>query len=225
MIVHVPAVLTPDQVAQCRRTLEGAAWVDGRVTAGVQSAKAKNNLQAPEDGPETRALGDMILTALGHNEAFVSAALPLRVFPPLFNRYDTGMGFGPHIDNTVRFAGSVRFRTDLSATLFLSGPDEYDGGELVIEDSFGEHAVKLPAGDLVLYPATSIHRVETVTRGARWASFFWAQSMVKDDGQRSLLHTLDGSIAQARAAMGDTHPAVLGFTASYHNLLRMWGEV
>jgi PKHD-type hydroxylase len=225
MIVHVPGVLSPDQVALCRRRLQSGAWVDGRVTAGAQSAAVKNNLQVPEDSAEARELGEMILSALGRNETFVSAALPLRVFPPLFNRYDVGMGFGPHVDNTIRFAGPVRLRTDVSATLFLSDPDDYDGGELVIEDSFGEHAVKLPAGDMVIYPAVSIHRVEPVSRGSRWASFFWAQSMVKDDGQRRLLYGLDQSIAQARAAMGENHPAVVGFAAAYHNLLRMWGEV
>ena len=225
MILHIPGVLSPDQVAHCRQVLQDAPWVDGRVTAGAQSGRVKNNLQAPEDSPEARALGDMILGALGRNEPFVSAALPLRVFPPLFNRYDAGMGFGAHIDNTIRFSGPVRFRTDLSATLFLSEPDDYDGGELVVEDSFGEHAVKLPAGDMVLYPASSLHRVETVTRGSRWAAFFWAQSMIRDDGQRTLLHGLDRSIAQARAEMGETHPAVLGFSGAYHNLLRMWGEV
>lgn len=225
MIAHIPGVLSPDQVAHCRRTLETTAWTDGRVTAGVQSAQVKNNLQAPQDSEEARALGEMILGLLGRNEAFVSAALPMRVFPPLFNRYDVGMGFGAHVDNAIRFAGQTRLRTDVSCTLFLSEPEDYDGGELVIEDVYGEHVVKLPAGDLVLYPATSLHRVETVTRGSRWASFFWAQSMVKDDGQRTLLHNLDQSIAKARAAMGDSHEAVLGFTAAYHNLLRMWGEV
>ncbi|MBQ1543519.1 MAG: Fe2+-dependent dioxygenase [Caulobacteraceae bacterium] len=224
MIVQVPQVLSPDQVAHCRRALEGAAWADGRITAGVQSARAKRNLQVPEDSAEARTLGEMILGALGRNETFVSAALPLRVFPPLFNRYDAGMGFGAHVDNAIRFAGGVRFRTDVSATLFLSGPEDYDGGELVIDDAYGEHAVKLAAGDMILYPAASLHRVETVTRGARWAAFFWAQSMVRDDGRRSLLYDMDRSIGQARAALSDDHPAVLGLTAGYHNLLRMWAE-
>ena len=208
MIVQVPQVLSPDQVAHCRRALEGAAWADGRITAGVQSARAKRNLQVPEDSAEARTLGEMILGALGRNETFVSAALPLRVFPPLFNRYDAGMGFGAHVDNAIRFAGGVRFRTDVSATLFLSGPEDYDGGELVIDDAYGEHAVKLAAGDMILYPA----------------AFFWAQSMVRDDGRRSLLYDMDRSIGQARAALSDDHPAVLGLTAGYHNLLRMWAE-
>lgn len=224
MIVQIPGLLTAEQVAHCRRTLEAAAWVDGRVTAGVQSARAKNNLQAPEDSAEARSLGEMILGALGRNETFVSAALPLRVFPPLFNRYDQGMGFGAHVDNSIRFASGVRFRTDVSATLFLSDPDDYDGGELVIDDAYGEHAVKLGAGDLILYPATSLHRVETITRGSRWAAFFWAQSMVRDDGQRTLLYNLDRSIGATRAALSDDHPAVLNLTATYHNLLRMWAD-
>lgn len=224
MIVQIPGLLTAEQVAHCRRTLEAAAWVDGRVTAGVQSARAKNNLQAPEDSAEARSLGEMILGALGRNETFVSAALPLRVFPPLFNRYDQGMGFGAHVDNSIRFASGVRFRTDVSATLFLSDPDDYDGGELVIDDAYGVHAVKLGAGDLILYPATSLHRVETITRGSRWAAFFWAQSMVRDDGQRTLLYNLDRSIGATRAALSDDHPAVLNLTATYHNLLRMWAD-
>jgi PKHD-type hydroxylase len=225
MLVRVPAVLDAAQLEDCRRTLAASAWVDGRTTAGAQSALAKRNLQAPEDAPETRALGQIILTALGRNETFVSAALPLRVFPPLFNRYDQGMAFGAHVDNAIRFApGGVRVRTDLSCTLFLTDPGDYAGGELVIEDAFGEQPVKLVAGDMVLYPASSLHRVEPITRGSRWASFFWVQSMVKDDGQRALLHRLDGAIREAREAMGDASPAVLTLTATYHNLLRMWAE-
>ena len=194
-------------------------------TAGAQSALAKHNLQVPEDLPQARELGQTILTRLGQNEAFVSAALPLKVFPPLFNRYDSGMRFGPHVDNAIRFApGMIRVRTDLAATLFLSGPGEYDGGELAIEDTYGEQGVKLEAGDLALYPASSLHRVEPITRGARWAAFFWVQSMVRDDGQRRTLYELDQAIQAIRAEMADDHHAVLALTGVYHNLLRRWGE-
>jgi PKHD-type hydroxylase len=226
MLHAIERVLTADQVREFRQVLGATAWVDGRVTAGAQSAEAKHNLQVPEEAPEARRLGEIILGALGRHEAFVSAALPLRVFPPLFNRYDEGMGFGAHVDNAIRFSPQgVRIRTDLSATLFLSDPDEYDGGELVIEDTYGEHAVKLNAGDLALYPSTSLHRVEPVTRGSRWASFFWIQSMVRDDGRRAQLHALDRAIAETRAALGDRHAAVLNLTASYHNLVRTWADV
>ncbi len=226
MLHAIEGVLTPDQVAEFRQVLTTTPWVDGKVTAGAQSAQAKHNLQVPEDAPEARWLGEIILGALGRNEAFVSAALPLRVFPPLFNRYEAGMGFGDHVDNAIRFSPQgVRFRTDLSATLFLSDPDEYDGGELTIADTYGEHAVKLNAGDLVLYPSTSLHRVEPVTRGARWASFFWLQSMIRDDAQRAQLHQLDQAIGRVRAELGDKHEAVLSLTAGYHNLVRMWAEV
>jgi PKHD-type hydroxylase len=224
MLVAIPDVLTPDEVARARARLETGEWVDGRVTAGAQSALAKNNLQVPEDSPVARELGDMILRALGTNETFVSAALPLRVFPPLFNRYDVGMGFGSHVDNAIRFAGGRRFRTDVSCTLFLTDPSDYDGGELIIEDVYGAQSVKLPAGCMIVYPATSLHRVEPVTRGSRWASFFWAQSMVADDGRRALLHGLDKSVMETRAALGDGHAAVLRLTATYHNLLRMWAD-
>lgn len=224
MLIAIPNVLTPDQVAHARAVLEGSAWVDGRVTAGAQSAQAKNNLQVPETAPQARELGDVILRALGTNEAFVSAALPLRVFPPLFNRYDVGHGFSAHVDNAIRFSGGQRFRTDISCTLFLSEPEDYDGGELTITDTFGEQRVKLPAGHMIVYPGTSLHRVEPVTRGSRWASFFWAQSMVADDGKRALLHGLDQSVMETRAALGDRHEAVLRLTATYHNLLRMWAD-
>jgi PKHD-type hydroxylase len=212
-------------VAKCRETLAAQAWVDGKVTAGEQSAQAKRNLQVPEEAPAACELGEMILGALGRNPTFVSAALPLRVFPPLFNRYDEGMGFDTHVDNSIRFAGSVRFRTDLSATLFLSDPDDYDGGELIVEDAYGEHAVKLPAGDMILYPASSLHRVSAITRGSRWASFFWAQSMVKSDEQRTLLWNLDNAIQALTLKVGQTDPEVVSLTGSYHNLLRMWAEV
>jgi PKHD-type hydroxylase len=225
MLAHIERVLTPEQVALCREKLAAAEWVDGRVTAGTQSAEVKRNLQVAEDSPAARELGELILGALGRNQDFVSAALPLRVFPPLFNRYEAGMGFGAHVDNAVRFAGPVRFRTDISCTLFLSDPDDYDGGELIIEDVYGEHAVKLAAGDMLLYPATSLHRVAPVTRGARWAAFFWAQSMVKSDEQRTLLHALDRSVQQLSVKLGQSDPEVVSLTGTYHNLLRMWAEV
>ena len=228
MLVRIPQLLSPQEVAHCRARLEASDWVDGRVTAGEQSAKAKFNLQVPEGHPVARELGETILQALGRNQDFVSAALPLRVFPPLFNRYDVGMGFGAHVDNAIRHvsqAGGLRIRTDLSATLFLTDPADYDGGELVVEDTYGEQRIKFTAGDLVLYPASSLHRVEPITRGSRWASFFWIQSMVKDDGERALLHGLDSAIRETRAQLSDESHAVQRLTASYHNLLRRWVEV
>jgi len=227
MLVKVEAVLSKEEVAHCRSVLEGTQWIDGKVTAGAQSALAKHNLQVPEDAPQARALGEIVLRALARSQGFNSAAVPFRVFPPLFNRYDVGMSFGAHVDNAIRFiAGpNIRVRTDLSATLFLSEPESYDGGDLVIEDTYGTQSVKFAAGDMVLYPATSLHRVEEITRGSRWASFFWIQSMVKDDGGRTLLYQLDQSIIKTRAELGDKHDAVLGLTAVYHNLLRKWAEV
>ena len=225
MLTHIEGVLSPEQVADFRQRLAAADWVDGKVTAGEQSALAKHNLQVPQDAALSRELGEIVLAALGRNPAFVSAALPLRVFPPLFNRYDPGMGFETHVDNAIRFAGAVRYRTDLSATLFLSAPQDYDGGELIIEDNYGEHAIKLAAGDMILYPATSLHRVEQVTRGSRWASFFWVQSMVKSDEQRALLAGLDQSVQQLSAKVGQGDPEVVRLAGTYHNLLRMWTEV
>ena len=214
-----------DQVARCRQTRQAQDWVDGRVTAGEQSARAKRNLQIPEDAPAARELGEMILSVLGRNPQFVSAALPLRVFPPLFNRYDEGMGFDTHVDNTIRFAGPVRFRTDLSATLFLSDPGDYDGGELIVEDAYGEHAVKLAAGDMILYPASSLHRVAPIARGSRWASFFWVQSMVRADAQRSLLYDLDNAVQALSVQVGQGDASVVSLAGTYNNLLRMWAEV
>src|SRR6187455_3074222 len=196
MLLKIPDVLTPEQVAQARQILDQAEWVDGRVTAGHQSAMAKHNVQIPENHPAARQLGDMILGALGKNPLFLSAALPLRVFPPLFNRYSGGQSFGTHVDNAIRQVTGTphRIRTDLSATLFLAEPAEYDGGELCVEDTYGVKSVKLPAGHMVLYPSTSLHHVTPVTRGARICSFFWVQSMIRDDGQRSLLFDLDLAI-------------------------------
>jgi PKHD-type hydroxylase len=225
MMLRIQNVLGADQVRHCREVLAKAAWVDGRVTAGDQSGLAKNNRQLPEDAPEAGALGDMVLKALAANPRFMSAALPLRVYPPLFNRYGEGMGFGAHIDNAIRISPVTggRYRTDLSCTLFLTDPDQYDGGELVIEG--GPEPVKLPAGDMVLYPATTVHRVEPITRGERWAAFFWVQSMVADQGRRALLHDLDRSIIAARTDLGDDHAAAVSLVGVYHNLLRMWSKV
>ena len=225
MLLQVPKVLDADQVAQCRRMLDDADWADGRITAGYQSAQAKHNLQLPEDAPVARELGDMILAALQRSPLFLSAALPLKVFPPLFNRYAGGHAFGNHVDNAIRQVRGTphRIRTDLSATLFLSAPDEYDGGELVVEDTFGTHAVKLPAGDMILYPASSLHLVRPVTRGARTASFFWIQSMVRDDGERTVLYDLDRATQQVHRDLPDS-PAALQLTGVYHNLLRRWAD-
>ncbi len=227
MLLEIPAVLNTQEVAHLRKVLAETAWVDGNVTSGVQSALAKNNLQIPEEAPEARALGEIILRALGSNVTFNAAALPLRVFPPLFNRYDEGMGFDVHVDNSIRYmaAARQRIRTDVSMTVFLSEPDEYDGGELVIEDTYGEQRVKLAAGSMVLYAADSLHRVEPVTRGSRWASFFWAQSMVREDRERELLYRLDRSITLCRAELGDKHPGILGMTSSFHSLMRKWVDL
>jgi PKHD-type hydroxylase len=230
MMLRIPQLLTPDQVAQARHLMAKAEWVDGKVTAGSQSADAKRNLQIPESSPAARALGDIILTALGRNELFTSASLALRVFPPLFNRYDGGMNFGSHIDNAIRFVkpslgtgAPIRVRTDMSATLFLTDPADYDGGELVIEDTYGEHRVKLPAGDMVLYSATSRHHVTPVTQGSRWSSFFWIQSMVRDETARLMLFELDEAIQGLRKQVGDT-AEIVRLTGLYHNLVRRWAD-
>ena len=225
MMVRIPGLLSQEQVAHVRGVLAATDWVDGKVTAGAQSAAAKHNLQVPENAPAARALGEMILTALGQNARFTSASLAMRVFPPLFNRYDTGMDFGAHIDNAIRFVkgANIRVRTDISATLFLTDPDEYDGGELVIEDTYGTHSVKLPAGDLVLYSATSRHHVTPVTRGSRWASFFWIQSMIRDDAARSMLFELDGAIQGLRGRHGEAEE-LIALTGLYHNLVRRWAD-
>jgi PKHD-type hydroxylase len=226
MLLHIPDILSAEQVAHCRQRLEQADWVDGRITAGHQSARAKDNMQLPEDHPAARELGELILAALQNNPLFMAAALPLKVFPPLFNRYQGGQSFGTHIDNAVRQVTGTphRVRTDLSATLFLSAPEEYDGGELSVEDTYGLHNVKLPAGHLILYPASSLHHVRPVTRGARLASFFWIQSMVRDDGQRAILFDLDMAIQRISGEVSD-HPSVIQLTGVYHNLLRRWADV
>ena len=226
MLIEIPSVLTKDQVAACRQLLEGSNWVDGSVTAGHQSRRAKDNMQLTEEDPAAIEMGDVILAALERNALFVSAALPQKIFPPLFNRYSGGQNFGTHVDNAIRQVKGTehRVRTDLSATLFFSEPDEYDGGELVVEDNFGVQRVKLDAGSMILYPASSLHRVTPVTRGTRLASFFWVQSMVRDDGERTLLFDLDSSI-QRLAAEAPDHPSVIQLTGVYHNLLRRWADV
>ena len=228
MLVAVPALLSPDQLAEVRRLVEAGNWEDGGATAGKQSEIAKRNLQLPASCPNAASAGEIVLSALSANGLFMSAALPHRVFPPLFNRYDAsaGHGFGNHVDNAIRYLPdrSGRIRTDLSATLFLSDPDDYDGGELIVEDAYGEHAVKLPAGDMVLYPSTSLHRVEPVTRGSRVASFFWIQSMVRDDGQRTLLLEMDAAIRTLAGNVGDKDPSIVALTGTYHNLLRRWAD-
>ena len=226
MLLSIPDVLTTEEVKQARQILEKAEWVDGRVTAGHQSAKAKDNRQIPENHPAAKQLGEMILSALGKNPLFLSAALPLQVFPPLFNRYEGGQAFGTHVDNAIRqvTGTSHRIRTDLSATLFFSNPEEYDGGELTVEDTYGVKSVKLPAGHLILYPATSLHHVKPVTRGVRLASFFWIQSMVRDDGERTLLFDLDTAIQRLNQNASASSVSVQ-LTGVYHNLLRRWALV
>lgn len=226
MLLHIPGVLTDDQVVALRAKLDAADWQDGRVTAGYQSAKVKHNEQLPEEHPVAREGGDVVLQALQRSPLFMAAALPLRIFPPLFNRYQGGGHFGSHVDNAIRQVPGmpVRIRTDLSATLFLAGPDEYDGGELEVEDTYGAHSVKLPAGDLVLYPATSLHLVRPVTRGARVASFFWIQSLVRSDADRTLLFDLDSAI-QRLAIDVPQHPSGVQLTGVYHNLVRRWAEL
>ena len=225
MLLHIPQLLTAEQTAHCRTRLAAADWIDGRVTAGYQSAQAKRNRQLPGDSPLAIELGGLVVRALERNPLFLSAAVPKKVFPPLFNRYEGGEHFGNHVDNAIRAVPGtgLSLRTDLSATLFFVDPDEYDGGELLIDDTFGVHSVKLPAGDLVLYPSTSLHRVTPVTRGARICSFFWIQSMIREDAQRALLFDLDMSIQRLRREIGE-HDALVAQTGIYHNLLRRWAE-
>ena len=226
MLLTIPDQLRKSQDAQCRAALNQAEWVDGNVTSGPQSALAKNNQQIPEGSPVAREVGDLIQDALGASPLFIAAALPLKVFPPLFNRYNSGQAFGTHVDNAIRHLRGTNFRirSDLSATLFLSEPEEYDGGELTVEDTYGVQRVKLAAGDLVLYPSTSLHHVTPVTRGARVSSFFWIQSMVRDDGQRTLLFQMDTAIQQLVAELGNTDAKVISLTGVYHNLLRRWAD-
>ncbi|MEO8256280.1 MAG: Fe2+-dependent dioxygenase [Acidobacteriota bacterium] len=226
MLLHIPDVLIGDQLARARQRLESAGWIDGRITAGHQSARVKDNLQLPDDHPAAREIGEQIIAALQRHALFISAALPLRVFPPLFNRYEGGHAFGNHVDNAVRQVPGTphQIRTDLSATLFFTDPDEYAGGELIVEDTYGVHSVKLPAGHMVLYPSSSLHHVRPVTEGARIASFFWIQSMIRDDGERTLLFDLDGAIQRVNVDLPD-HPSAVQLTGVYHNLLRRWADL
>jgi PKHD-type hydroxylase len=226
MMLHIPAVLSREQVAAMRRRLDESDWVDGRATVGAQGAQVKQNRQLAEGSVLAQELGAIVVAGLAHSPLFFSAALPLRTCPPLFNSYAGGEHYGAHVDGSMRrmAPGGQWLRTDVSSTLFLSDPDEYDGGELIVTDAYGEHEVKLPAGDLILYPSTSVHRVEPVTRGARVCSFFWTQSMVRDDMRRGMLLELDQTIQSLRARLGDCAELV-GLTGHYHNLLRQWSEV
>lgn len=226
MLIQIPDVLTRQQVADCRRMLDASEWIDGTVTAGHQSRIAKDNVQLAENDPVAIEIGDSILEALQREPLFVSAALPSKIFPPLFNRYSGGQNFGTHVDNAIRQVTGTehRVRTDLSATLFFSDPDEYEGGELVIEDNYGVQRIKLAAGSMILYPASSLHHVTPVTSGSRVASFFWIQSMVRDDGQRTLLFDLDSAIQRLVSESPD-HPSAIQLTGVYHNLLRRWADV
>jgi PKHD-type hydroxylase len=229
MLICIPGVLSKADVAGFRRIMDGCAWEDGRSTAGAQSAMVKRNEQLPPDSEVARRLGNRIISALTANPRFLSAAIPLHIFPPLFNRYvaTDGHHFGVHVDNAVRGdpLTGLRIRTDLSVTLFLAEPEDYDGGELVIEDTYGTHEVKLPAGDLVLYPASSLHLVTPVTRGARVASFFWLQSMIRDAHARSMIFDLDTAIQDLADRLGRDDPDTVKLTGIYHNLIRFWAEV
>ncbi len=226
MILAIPDVLTAEQVSACRAKLEAADWIDGKATAGHQGAHVKNNLQLAPENPVAREVGQFILQALGRNPLFMSAALPLHILPPMFNRYSGGQNFGTHVDGSIRAIPGTghRLRTDLSCTLFFAGPEEYDGGELIIEDTYGIKSVKLPAGHRILYPSTSLHRVEPVTRGTRLCSFFWLQSMIRRDTHRTLLFEMDTAI-QRFGTENATHPSVVQLTGVYHNLLREWAEM
>ena len=227
MIHHIPNVLNAAQVNEFRQQMDHADWTDGKKTAGTLSAAVKKNQQLPEDSPLTHALSEQVINAVWNHPLFVSAALPHLMIPPLFNRYEANESFGFHVDNAIRLirGSNQHIRTDISCTLFLSEPEEYDGGELEIEDTYGFHHIKLPAGDLILYPSTSLHQVTPVTNGCRVASFFWVQSMVRDDSQRHMLFNLDESIQSLRAQHGDQYPEAIKLTSLYHNLIRMWAEV
>jgi PKHD-type hydroxylase len=227
MLIQIPQILSPEQIARVQSLIQAEAMVDGKVTAGELAAQAKYNLQLAEGSPASHQAGDIILRALGRNALFNSFALPLRVLPPLFNRYDVGMKFDAHVDGAVRMVpgAGIRMRADISCTLFLTSPEDYDGGELVIEDSYGSHAVKLPAGCMVVYPASSLHQVNRITRGSRWSSFFWAQSMIKDDGLRMLLYDLDRGIMDVRQSLSGDTRGTLTLTHVYHNLLRRSAEL
>jgi PKHD-type hydroxylase len=226
MMLHVPEVLTPDQVRELRTALDAADWVDGRQTVGEQGAQVKRNHQLPEHSPVSRELSKTVLAAIARSPLFFSAALPLRYVPPLFNRYEGGEHYGLHVDGAVRSLPGTgeALRTDLSCTLFLCDPDDYEGGELEVVDTYGTHEVKLPAGDLILYPSTSLHRVQPVSSGARVCSFFWVQSMVRDNHQRAMLFELDQTIQKLRARTGESDESI-ALTGHYHNLLRLWSSI
>lgn len=225
MMLRIPALLTPEEVRECRQAMEAADWQDGRTTAGHLAARVKSNLQLPVDSPLAQKMGTLILDKLSRNPLYLSAALPLRVLPPRFNRYEGGGTYGNHIDNALFVipGTAIKVRTDVSTTVFFSDPDEYEGGELVVEDTFGHQSVKLAAGDAILYPGTSLHRVNPVIQGTRYASFFWTQSLVQSDEQRRLLFDLDQSIQQLTADCPD-HPRLSALSGTYHNLLRMWSQ-
>lgn len=225
-MVCVERVLDQAEVEELRALIEAGDWVDGNETSGHQSRLAKNNRQLRRGSEAEKAAGKIVLDALGRAPEFIAAALPLKVFPPLFNRYEGGETFGAHVDNSIRRLEGTdfRIRSDLSATLFLADPDSYEGGELIVEDLFGEHRVKLPAGDLILYPASSVHRVTPVTAGTRIGSFFWLQSMVRDPGEREQLYRLDKTVRLLSSERGPTDSAVLELTNHYHNLMRRWGD-
>src|SRR5450830_200804 len=225
MLLHVPEVLKPNELNQIRALLKQADWADGKITAGTQSAQVKRNIQLPETSEYAEQARQIVLKALARNGLFFSAALPKKIYPPLFNQYREGMDFGAHIDNAVRThaISGMHVRTDISCTLFVAEPESYEGGELVVEDTYGHQRVKLPAGDMVLYPGTSLHHVTPVTSGARLACFFWVQSMIRDDGQRTLLFDMDAAIISLRQQIGDT-AAVIRLTGNYHNLIRMWAD-
>lgn len=226
MLIAIPDVLDAAGLADVRAIIDAAAWIDGNETSGAQAALAKRNMQLPQDGDAARAAGRLVMAALNASPMFIAAALPAKLLPPLFNRYAGGQDFGAHVDNAIRFRGpDLRLRADLSATLFLADPDSYDGGELVVEEQFGEQRIKLPAGHMVLYPSSSLHRVEPVTRGVRVASFFWVQSMVRGAEDRRTLFEIDQVVQSLVAERGHGHRDVLALTSVYHNLLRRWAEV
>ena len=227
VIHHIPNVLSKEQVAEFRQMMETANWVGGKVTAGTLSASVKQNQQLSEQDPLTHHLSELVIQAIWKNPVFQAAALPCQIIPPLFNRYDEHESFGFHVDNSIRLIRGTaqQMRTDLSCTLFLSEPEEYEGGDLVIEDTYGYHEVKLPAGDVVLYPATSLHEVSSIISGTRFASFFWVQSMIRDDAERHMLFNLDQSIQSLRMQLGDQHEEVVKLTNLYHNLMRKWAEL
>ena len=227
VIHHIPNVLSKEQVAEFRQMMETANWVGGKVTAGTLSASVKQNQQLSEQDPLTHHLSELVIQAIWKHPVFQAAALPCQIIPPLFNRYDEHESFGFHVDNSIRLIRGTaqQMRTDLSCTLFLSEPEEYEGGDLVIEDTYGYHEVKLTAGDIVLYPATSLHEVSSIISGTRFASFFWVQSMIRDDAERHMLFNLDQSIQSLRMQLGDQHEEVVKLTNLYHNLMRKWAEL